>query len=257
MPQLWAISVASQGEEVSQDWSSVRSKCCVSRLAFIFFLQESDESDAEPDEEPAADPPPPPPVPPQAPPPPQESKAQVASNKRQHISEEASSRPFISKWEGTEVSLPLSENGEYNFDVQWGDGMTENIKSHECSHTYAKPGEHTITITGLMDGFAFKDGGDKNKILDILQWGSLKIQRQMFHGCSRLSASAIDVPDLTEVFLSLFAFSQASPFPQVTNMTRMFCDAAAFNGDLSKWDVSKVFLSLFCYVFHKPPPSYR
>ena len=45
------------------------------------------------------------------------------------------------------------------------------------------------------------------------------------------------------------------PFPQVTNMSSMFDGAAAFNGDLSTWDVSKVFFVLVC--FSQAPPSRR
>ena len=103
------------------------------------------------------------------------------------------------------IQLPLRPNGNYSFEVHWGDGAKETITSSDCKHTYAKPGHYTVSIVGVIDGFAFADldgsnaRPDRDKLLDVKQWGCVKVGPAMFRGCSKMTASATDAPDLTEV----------------------------------------------------------
>jgi surface protein len=151
--------------------------------------------------------------------------------------------PFITTWKTDnlssgssndhQVTLPL-DNGTYNFIVDWGDGSsTDHIitsNQAETTHTYSEIGTYTITITGIISGWRFYDGGDKLKILDISQWGCLKLidytgnVSGWFMGCANMECSAMDIPDISEV----------------TDFSGIFQYCASFNGDLSSWDVSNV-----------------
>jgi len=88
----------------------------------------------------------------------------------------------------------------------------------------------------------FSRSGDKEKLMDIKQWGNIvwSSMEEAFSGCSNLVAdSYTDAPDLSSV----------------TSIRRMFRQSD-FNGKVSNWNVSNVqnfseFL-LFCENFNKP-----
>ena len=167
---------------------------------------------------------------------------------------------FISKWTvaaGDTVVLPLYNNGEYDFIVDWGDASTEeNITSKEASHQYISAGTYNITIKGVIDGFNFHYNKDpqnpsKEMIVDIIQWGNLKLGNEgyYFRECSNLNITAIDSPDLSNTTKLTGTFMYATLFNSdisnwdvsaVTNMSSMFYEASAFNQDISNWDTSKV-----------------
>ena len=108
--------------------------------------------------------------------------------------------------------------------------------SKAATHTFAAPGLYTVRISGRMSGFGFgqpngtgwfKEHKDANKLVDIVQWGCVRLGNRggSFYGCKNLGRlSARDVPDLTDV----------------TNMSSMFAGASAFQSDLSQWNVSSV-----------------
>lgn len=69
---------------------------------------------------------------------------------------------FVSKWkilsDDESISLPLVENGNYDFIVNWGDGTKSHITSwdqFEKYHTYAKAGVKTVSIIGTIEGWSF------------------------------------------------------------------------------------------------------
>ena len=163
--------------------------------------------------------------------------------------------PFISTWQvGTKyahievidqedevrthamhITLPLDADGVYDFVVEWGDGSSAHILSHDqadVKHTYARAGEYTIQMNGTVHGFAF--GFDDNnghhpcsrQIIDISQWGCVRLANEgsQFYMCTQLKLSAMDVLDLTGV----------------TCMRAMFCNASSFNGDVSQWNTGSV-----------------
>ena len=88
----------------------------------------------------------------------------------------------------------------------------------------------------------FSRSGDKEKLMDIKQWGNIvwSSMEEAFSGCSNLVAdSYTDAPDLSSVL----------------SIRRMFRQSD-FNGKVSNWNVSNVqnfseFL-LFCENFNKP-----
>ena len=171
---------------------------------------------------------------------------------------------FVSTWLTTETSpgssdanqvrLPLYSGGVYNFTVDWGDQTSSAVTSWDdpdATHTYASEGEYTLTITGDITGWRFNNTGDRLKIRNIAQWGSLNFGAggHYFHGAENLTASAIDIPNLNGVTDLSHAFRNAIAFngavsgwntSQVTTMSGMFWGADAFNQDIGGWDTSQV-----------------
>lgn len=172
---------------------------------------------------------------------------------------------FISKWNimrPCTLALPLIELGTYDFYVDWGDGSeSEHITSHKGSHEYKSPGDYIITCTGTIKGLRVIDSKDCYYLLDILQWGSLKLGNEgsYFKDCKRLQISAKDAPDLSEtttlkdMFFNCQVFN--SPIDHwdvstITNMEHMFNYAYRFNQPLRSWNVSNVvnMRGLFAYT---------
>ncbi len=170
------------------------------------------------------------------------------------------SRPFVTTWETTtadeEITIPTTGDG-YNYSVTWEEGgMPETGVMGSVSHTYATPGTHTVSITGVFPRIYFNSvvpsfGSNASKILTIKKWGNIAwtSMNKAFAGCLKLESAGTDLPDLSGVTDMGQMFSNAEVFngdisgwdvSSVTNMERMFNNAGAFNGDLSNWDVSGV-----------------
>ena len=179
----------------------------------------------------------------------------------------ATTSAFISTWDTTatisdptstadnQVRLPLVAGGAYDFTADWGDGTTSEVTSADdpdATHTYAAPNPSaTVSITGTIDGFAFLDKGDRNKLTNISQWGQLKLGNTggYFYGASSLSITATDSPDLSGTTNMSYAFYGAAFFTDsianwdvsaVTDMSFMFADAWLFNEDISGWNTGSV-----------------
>ena len=145
--------------------------------------------------------------------------------------------------------LPLVSDGVISFEVDWGDATIDVItlwNQAEVTHVYAASGTYTIEITGTIRGFKFNNGGDKDKILDISEWGDMNItQSNTFQGCANLTASATDAPTIGTTDLS-YTFWNAPNFngvcdgwnvSSVTNMGGVF-GYSAFNQPLSSWNTA-------------------
>jgi surface protein len=184
----------------------------------------------------------------------------------------ADEHSFISKWNTANISngssnsnqikLPLDPGGSYFFTVDWGDGTNSTITSYylpDVTHTYATAGTFTITIDGVIQGFRFNNTGDKLKIIEISQWGKLKLGNSghYFFGTHNLNITATDMPDLSGTSDMSYAFSSSgiSTVPGmnewdvsgVTDMSYMFAtnmdgtpDTGHFNQPIGNWDVSNV-----------------
>ncbi len=192
-----------------------------------------------------------------------------------------SSKPFITVWKTTaaneSITIPINAAYQYNYTVDWGDDTTKTGITGVATHSYTTAGMYTVKITGDFPAIYFNYVGDRDKIIDIQQWGDIqwKGMDSAFKGCSNLNSTAIDTPNLVEV-TSLenmfgyaftfngnisdwdvssvtdmsFMFDYAIAFNQpliwgektskVTNMARMFSRTSAFNQDISAWDVSSV-----------------
>jgi len=175
--------------------------------------------------------------------------------------------PFISEWRTTntssgssdsdQVKLPLISTGTYNFVVNWGDGNSDTITTWDqaqTTHTYASSGDYTITITGTCTGWSFRSTGDRLKILDISQWGSIIFTPNgittngVFTNCSNIDVTATDKPTFQNgnqvgFFSGCSSLVGNSSFNNwdvslINRFERFFLSCTNFNQPLSDWDVS-------------------
>jgi len=164
---------------------------------------------------------------------------------------------FVTTWETTTsdetITLPLNYGGTFNFLVDWGDGSDDTITAYnqsEKTHNYVTAGTHTVTISGTLPTWGFKNGGDKLKIKTVDNWGQIGLIDMSggFQGCSKLTSSATDAGDFSNIIFNGLAimFNGATLFngdigawdvSSNTNFYQMFKDAAAFNKDISSWSM--------------------
>jgi len=169
---------------------------------------------------------------------------------------------FVSTWDTTKtgsasntVVLPLLSGGTYSGIIYWGDGNSDDLSYANRTHIYASSGIYDITISGQIDGWRFANGGDRRKITDISNWGTLNITSNWaFYGCNNLDVTATDAPTLTSSsFDNMFRDCTLLTSPDfsswdvsgVTSMIGLFNGCSNFNGDITTWDVSNV--STFSY----------
>ncbi len=144
------------------------------------------------------------------------------------------SAQFITTWKtdnngsssDDQITIPTLGGG-YDYKVDWGDGMNDTGVNGNITHTYAIAGTYTVTITEDFPRIYFNNGGDKDKILTIEQWGTnpWTTMASAFSGCS---------------FLTIATGAGAPNLSSVTNLTEMFRNTDLFNSDLSSWDVSNI-----------------
>jgi surface protein len=166
---------------------------------------------------------------------------------------------FISVWSAsTTIELPYSPTGTYSGIINWGDGNTSVNSYANRTHTYASPGDYTITITGTIEGWNFATHATlyKDNIKEIIKWGPLRGESNsnasMFNACTNLVLTGVtDTPDLTGITSLYSMFASCSSLTtvnnmdswdvsSVTNMGTMFQNASNFNQYIGSWDVSNV-----------------
>ena len=124
--------------------------------------------------------------------------------------------------------LPLMLSQHYDITIDWGDGNLEQFIGTATSgipHTYSSSAQYTISISGTFAAFKFGSEFDKNKLIEIIDfgdviWGSVA---NMFDYCENLTTVST-TPNLTGV----------------TSISNMFGFCPNFNADLSSWDVSSI-----------------
>lgn len=87
----------------------------------------------------------------------------------------------------------------YDCVIDWGDGSLERFAgTGNLTHTYAAAGQYVVSIheriPGGFPGLYFNNGGDKLKVLKLLQFGSGRWATLdgAFYGCSNLVIDATD-----------------------------------------------------------------
>ena len=166
-----------------------------------------------------------------------------------------------------QFTLPWT--GDYN--VDWGDGVTDIGQSGTTTHTYASAGTYDVSVTPTNAcRILFNNGGDKLKLLEVKNWGTgeWSVMGSAFYGCSNMDVSATDTPDLSNtagniqtmfrgcsVLVGNSSFGNWT-FPASTRADNMFRDCLLFNADISTWDTSTFtrFDQMFfnCDAFNRP-----
>jgi surface protein len=145
---------------------------------------------------------------------------------------------FVTVWnvasDGETLTLPLESGGTFSGTIDWGDTNTSALSYANRQHTYTTAGTYTITISGeTLQGWAFKNTGDKLKITDVSNWGTIfEFDRtRMFQGCANMDVSATDIPTIS-----------------TTDMTSNFYQTGITNPDWSGWNVSAVTNYSLCFM---------
>jgi len=186
-----------------------------------------------------------------------------------------------------QITLPLVENGTYDFIVRWGDGSEDRINGWNdpaLIHTYENPGTYEVRITGIISGWQFCSGDiekslvckNPHKLIKIVNWGNFSFgnTEMQFCNCLNLIITAMDVPDLSSTKSLKGAFfnnrklssnikvgdlEKRDAFNKwdvsnITDMSWMFTNAVLFNAEINKWDVSNVRdISYLFALFHLWP----
>ena len=158
--------------------------------------------------------------------------------------------PFISTWEARESSdnlvsiLTASQDFDYDYTIDWGDGTIEQNVVGDITHNYAVPGIYTISISGLYPQQFFT-----RSLVSIEQWGDNPWRS--FNSAFRLlrtwEINAQDNPNLSQTTDMSLMFASTLPsqdigdwdVSNVTNMSEMFA-GGGITGDISNWDVGNV-----------------
>jgi surface protein len=178
--------------------------------------------------------------------------------------------PFITVWETTSddnnITIPINADykSDYNYTVNWGDGIISKNINDSTTHTYSSEGNHTVKISGVFPAIRmissekanFKTSQEETnakKLQKVTQWGNIKWSsfQNAFAWCSNLDINATDTPALSNVRSTSNMFKYAYNLKgnryfndwdvsSVTYMGHMFYYAKAFNQPLNNWDVSSV-----------------
>ena len=98
-----------------------------------------------------------------------------------------------------QFTLPLRNIYTYNFHIDWGDETDQDVTTNtNITHTYSEIGEYDISITESAEGgfptIYFNAGGDMEKVINLLEWGTNRWSsiEQSFFGCLHMIISATD-----------------------------------------------------------------
>ena len=162
-----------------------------------------------------------------------EAPHSLSHNKNIRIGDAApSADAFVTTWKtnsaSESISIPVEVHAGGTLTISWGDGSTDTVDtSSTVLHTYSASGEYQVNMTGGLARINLgASDSTAGKLASIDSWGDIGWSSMdgAFRGASSMEYAATDVPDLSGV----------------TSMRYMFFNVAAFDGDLSGWDVSNV-----------------
>lgn len=172
---------------------------------------------------------------------------------------------FVTTWNtenpGTsnedQITIPGTGAG-YSYSIYWEslsdpgiNGTTSTSTASSYTLTFPEPGQYRVDIIGDFPRIYFNNGGDRQKILTVEQWGdnAWASMERAFWGATNLRVPATDAPDLSGVTILRFMFRGATSFndpighwdvSNVVNMNSVFNSAMNFNQPLNNWNVSNV-----------------
>ena len=139
--------------------------------------------------------------------------------------------PFITTWRtdsaNQTITIPVG-GSTARYSIDWGDNSpAETDITGDSTHTYREADSYTVSISGGLERI-YLDGQQPNagRLASIEQWGDMywTSMSGAFDGAYNMVYNATDTPDLG----------------LVSDMSRMFAGAVAFDGEISEWDVSAV-----------------
>jgi len=150
-----------------------------------------------------------------------------------------------------EFTIPTTGGG-YNYFVDWGDGSKSLNVAGNVTHTYAVAGVYLVSIVGAFPRIYFNNSGDKLKLLDIKQWGSIMLSQfaSAFNGCSHLVGTFRDNPILSSLNISLiFALRNCAKYTggysseiwltqNILNLQSTFEGCLLFDKNIGNWSIS-------------------
>ena len=153
----------------------------------------------------------------------------------------------------TSITVPTTGTG-YNYDVDWNDdGIFDQIGlTGSVTHNFGVAGTYTFAIRGSFPRIYFNNTGDKEKLLNVNQWGTIgwTSMAGAFNGCINFDINATDTPNLTNVTDMSYMFANCNingpaninswNVSNVTNMAGMFYFNIFFNQNIGSWNVSNV-----------------
>ena len=118
-------------------------------------------------------------------------------------------------------TLPTTGTG-YNYDITTSDGQVITGLTSGTTITFPTTGTYDVFISGAFPRFYFNNGGDKDKLLDIKNFGIYALgstnQAGAFDGCSNLVISATDIghfENVTNFSLAWRDCSSLTSFPLI------------------------------------------
>ncbi len=167
---------------------------------------------------------------------------------------------FVTVWKtdnpgtsnSTSITIPTTGSG-YNYDVDWTcDGTFDDIGvTGDITHDYQTAGTYNVCIRGTFPQIYFNNDGDKEKILDVKQWGTIqwRSMQRAFFGANNLDVTATDTPNLTTVTNMEAMFSGTSSLvgnasfnnwntSNIVNFSSIFSDSPKFNQPIGNWNTS-------------------
>jgi surface protein len=169
---------------------------------------------------------------------------------------------FITIWNTTipneAITLPYLNTGTYSGIINWGDGNTSVNSYNNRLHVYSNPGNHSVSITGDINGWSFglNSVAAKN-ITSVIKWGQINLKSSggynhgQFQGCYNLKLDMCqDVPmihgltSLSSMFAGCSSLTNVNNINQwdvstINDMSYLFWNTN-FDDDISNWDVSNV-----------------
>src|SRR6056297_815871 len=175
---------------------------------------------------------------------------------------------FITTWktetDGEEIVIYTNDAMNYNYTIDWGDGIVEELTEGSPAHVYASAGTYTVAIKGEFPSILIGLNAHREKLASLEQWGDVQWQQlfSSFANCGNMVYNATDAPDLTNVTSLANMFNMSEYWQEgfdiftgvtfngdfsnwetgnVTDMNGMFFGAGSFNKDISTWNTGNVY----------------